>query len=184
MAATIKATRGRRQVVGPTRTVPDVPKRQASPAVRALAKEIGRRIDRAWELAGYESRAHMIREAGLTDRNQGHVWARGDALPRVDLLAQVAAACRVSLDWLILGAEYTPPAFVEWLETPTGHGADDEAKRFLRSLPLHGYTASTAFYDLAYQAWKLGLAKEKTPEQIAADARADAEHPPHTKGEA
>jgi transcriptional regulator with XRE-family HTH domain len=137
----------------------------------ALAKEIGRRIDEAWVRAGFPSRAEMIRASGLKDANQVHQWARGRAVPRVDLLAEVARVCHVSLDWLVFGADETPPAFVDWLESPTGQQAEEDAKRYLRSLPTHGYKATRAFYDLAYQAWKLGLARDLTPEEAAQMAR-------------
>lgn len=123
-----------------------------------LAREIGRRIDLAWRMAGFASRAAMVRAAGPgLDYNQVAVWARGDALPRIDGLIAIAEACAVSLDWLAMGTEAKPTAFAEWLEGPVGAHAPPEARRFLSSLPLHGYKIGGAFYDLAFQAWKLGL---------------------------
>lgn len=140
-----------------------------------FAEELGRRIDEAWARAGFASRAAMFRDSGLSDYNQLARWCKGIAVPEVRSLALIAERCQVSLDWLVFGAEATSPALLDWLDTPTGKQAPDEAKRFLRSLPLHGYKASAAFYDLAYQAWKLGLARD-SPElaaQLARDSERD-----------
>lgn len=122
-----------------------------------FSAELGRRIDEAWQRAGFASRMAMFRESALPDYNQLARWCRGVSVPEVRSLATIAKVCRVSLDWLVFGSEETPGAFLDWLETATGHGANDEAKRFLRSLPLHGYRPTPAFYDLAYQAWKHGV---------------------------
>jgi hypothetical protein len=125
-----------------------------------VAVEVGRRIDEAWARAGFGSRAAMVRASGLPDYNQVARWCQGKALPALMSIAAIAKACEVSLDWLVFGADGTPATFMAWLETPAGISAPDEARRFLRSMPLHGYRASLAFYDLAYQAWTHGLHQE------------------------
>lgn len=103
----------------------------------------------------------MAEAAGL-EYNSVRRWARGDVLPKVPALAAIAQACRVSLDWLILGEESNPAALVEWLESGIGQSAEPQAIAFLRSLPLHGYQVSQAFYDQAYLAWRNGLDPQQT----------------------
>ncbi len=137
----------------------------------AFAVELGRRIDVAWDRAGFASRAAMQREAGL-DYQQLAKWCRGAAVPQVQGLAAIAKACSVSLDWLVFGADSSPDVFVRWLETPAGASSPPEARTFLRSLPLHGYQPSLAFYDLALQAWKLGLTEEDASLAARATERA------------
>lgn len=127
-----------------------------------FAVELGRRIDDAWERAGFASRAAMVRASALdgSEYNKVARWCRGASIPSVQALAKIATACRVSLDWLVFGAEYSADTFLRWLETPTGASSSGDARAFLRSLPLHGYVPTLAFYDLAHQAWKLGLTEE------------------------
>lgn len=132
-----------------------------------FAVALGQRIDEAWDRAGYKSRTDMFRASDLPDYNQLSRWCRGVAIPKVEHLVSIARACQVSLDWLVFGAETTPAAFLDWLETPTGREAPEEAKRFLRALPLHGYQAGGPFYDLAYQAWKLGLTRDMPADEAA-----------------
>lgn len=162
-------------------TVQSVARRteEQAEALKRLQVEIGRRIDEAWQRAGYDSRAAMIRASGVIDRNQVHVWARGGALPRVDGLIAIADATGVSLDWLCRGTEETPPAYVEWLESPDGQAASSEAQRFLRSLPTRGYRATAAFYELAHAAWRHGLHQELTPDEMVSSARAHERHGRH-----
>lgn len=126
----------------------------------AFAVELGRRIDRAWKMAGFASRGAMFRASDLPGENQLAIWCRGESVPHVKSLAEIATVCRVSLDWLVFGAEHKPDTFLRWLETPTGSSSSGDARAFLRSLPLHGYVPSLAFYDLCYQGWKLGLTEE------------------------
>lgn len=135
-----------------------------------FAVELGLRIDEAWVRAGYANRSAFFRDTNLPDYNQLAKWARGAAVPNVQFLAEIARVCRVSLDWLVFGAEETPAALLDWLETE-GHRVEPEAKQFLRSLPTHGYKATRAFYDLAYQSWKLGLVREMSAEEAAQMAR-------------
>lgn len=141
-------------------------------STRALQEEIGRRIDEAWEAAGYESRSAMLRATGIRDQNQAHQWAKGSVLPRVDGLIAIAEACRISLDWLCRGTEETPPAYLEWLDSSDGQTATDEARTFLRSLPVRGYKATATFYQLAHAAWQIGLHREGSPDEIVQAARA------------
>lgn len=159
-------------MAGSSDTVRPVARRDTRP----LQSEIGRRIDEAWKAAGYAARADMIRATGLPDANQVHVWARGAALPRIDGLIAIAEVCGVSLDWLCRGAEETPAAYLEWLDAPDGVAASEEARRFLRSLPVHGYRATVAFYELAHAAWRHGLHREVSPEEMVAHARAHERH--------
>lgn len=135
------------------------------PVAEELARLIGQRIDEAWPRAGFHSRAEMIRASGVKDSNQAHKWALGKNLPRVDGLAAIAQTCKVSIDWLVFGFEETPPAYWTWAESASGSAAPEDARRFLRALPLKGYKASPAFYDLAFQAWKLGLATSLTADE-------------------
>lgn len=141
-----------------------------------FAVELGARIELAWQRAGFASRLAMFRASGLSDYNQLARWARGERVPEVRSLAQIARACSVSLDWLVHGTEESPHALAEWLEGPTGQSAPDDARAFLRSLPLHGYQPSTAFYDLAYQAWRHGLTRDLTPDEVSQLARDSARH--------
>lgn len=131
--------------------------KRATPETIRFTRELGRRIEQAWQLAGYESRAQFAREARIDDYQQLSKWCAGKQLPRVDSLAEIALACGVSLDWLILGSEATPPALLEWLTSAAGASASDAERALLRSLPLHGYRPRRAFYDLAIQAIRLGL---------------------------
>lgn len=133
----------------------------------AFARELGRRIDDAWQRAGFASRAEMVREASGLEYNAVARWCRGAVEPKLRGIAEIARVCGVSLDWLVFGAETQPDLFVRWLETPAGASSSGEARAFLRSLPLRGYSPSIAFYDLAHQAWKLGL----TPDDAASAAR-------------
>lgn len=125
-----------------------------------VAVELGRRIEEAWYRAGYASRKAMFRRADLGDYNQLSRWCRGERMPTIVSLAKIAVACEVSLDWLVFGSEHEPDVFLAWLESPSGADATPEARRFLRSMPLHGYRPSTHFYDLALMAWKVGLSPD------------------------
>lgn len=140
---------------------------------KPFAIALGRRIDEAWDRAGFRTRMDMFRatSGGLPDYNQLSRWCRGAAVPGVEYLAVIAQTCEVSLDWLVFGTETTPQAFVDWLSTPTGREADEGARSFLRSLPLHGYQATATFYDLAYQAWKLGVTRDMSATDAARMAR-------------
>lgn len=128
---------------------------------------LSERIELAWQLAGYASRAEMGRQAGLKNLNTLHRWVQGTTTPSVPGLAAIAKACRVSLDWLVWGEEHTPGAFFEWLETPEGQNVTEQERAFLRGLSLHGHVPRPAFYSLALQAYRLGL----TPEDVAVAAR-------------
>lgn len=132
---------------------------QAVSEKNPFAEELGRRVEESWRRAGYSSRADFAREC-KQDYQQLSKWIRGEVTPSVESLAEIARTCGVSLDWLVFGALETPPAYADWLDTPTGRGATEEAKRYLRSLPLAGFRASRAFYDLAHQAFSLGLAPD------------------------
>lgn len=137
-----------------------------------FAVALGERLDEAWKIGHLGSRANMGREAGLKDINQLHRWARGEAVPSLRALVDIALVAGVSLDWLATGREPNPTVFADWLETPTGAATTPRERAFLRSLPLHGYQPSLAFYDLALQAFKLGL----EPERASALARTTDQH--------
>lgn len=175
-------------ILGKPRTLRFVAKQKREPSkdLLRLQAEIGRRIDEAWQRAGYSSRSDLIRAltraGGIGDQNQVHVWARGGAMPRVDALIAIADATGVSLDWLCRGAEETPAAYVEWLESPDGQAASPDARRFLRSLPTKGYRATVAFYELAHAAWRHGLHEELDPAEMVASARAHERHARKTSG--
>lgn len=139
----------------PRKKAPSAPSKPLDP----FAVELGRRIDQAWDEAGFESRMAMFHATNLRDYNQLAKWCKGRAEPEVRSLAEIARVCRVSIDWLISGVSGTQ-ALTEWLEG-AGQGAPLEARRFLRSLPVAGYRVDLAFYDLAFQAWKLGLTADE-----------------------
>lgn len=124
-----------------------------------LAPEIGRRIDQAREDAGL-SMAELSRQTG-TDLRLLHRYIGGETMPGVRALLRISEVCGVSIDWLARGVEYTPPALIEWLESPIGQGVDDETRNFLRSLPLRGYAPSVRFYDLVLHAVREGLEPEE-----------------------
>lgn len=125
-----------------------------------LAPEIGRRIQLARENAGL-SLAELARRAEINNRLI-HKYVDGETMPGVRALLRIADVCGVSLDWLVRGQEFTPPALLDWLETPVGKTVDEETRRFLRALPLHGYRPSVRFYDLALHAIREGLTPEET----------------------
>jgi len=139
-----------------------------------LAPEIGRRIGQAWRDAGFETLASFVHTTAIDPRLMSRYLA-GEVMPGVRALMRIAEVCRVSLDWLILGREDTPSALTEWLQTPTGKAAPEEAVRFLRSLPIHGYRATVRFYDFAFMAWQHGLERRVSAEQVALSARTMAE---------
>lgn len=111
------------------------------------------------------------RATGLRDQNQFYRWARGESVPNLTSLIAIAHAFEVSLDWLVLGKERTPAALEEWLASPQGAVIEDDAKRYLRSLPTRGYDATPAFYALSYNAWKHGLAGRVDPAKFGASVR-------------
>lgn len=98
-------------------------------------------------------------------------------MPQIPALIAMARACRVSIDFLLLGADEPPASLLDWLETPTGQSvqrAEPEAIAFLRAMPVHGYRPrGTVFWDLAYQAWKHGL---HDPDRVSRTARDTERH--------
>lgn len=136
-------------------------KGKATRAKDPLAPEIGRRIQQAREGAGIPSLSELSQRAQVNLRLLNK-YVTGETMPGVRALLRIADVCGVSLDWLVRGQEFTPPALLDWLETPVGKTVDEETRRFLRALPLHGYRPSVRFYDLALHAIREGLTPEET----------------------
>jgi len=126
-----------------------------------LAFEIGARMDQAWKDAGFESQGAFIRAMGVDHRLMGR-YLREGTMPGVRVLMRVSELCNVSVDWLLWGSEREPPAaYLEWLASPMGQVAPEEARRFLRALPLRGYKPSFRFYEFGFLAWRDGLSVEE-----------------------
>ena len=130
----------------------------------AFALAIANRIRLAREEAGYHSAAEFFRELGkegweshFRSQNTWHQYERGELLMSVPKLIRVAEVASVSLDWLLAGEESVPPPYLEWLESPMAKTASEQELDALRRMPLHGYTPSARFYDLALQAIRHGL---------------------------
>lgn len=131
------------------------PKKERDP----YAVELGQRIDVALREAGFKDRKAMYDASDLTDYNQLSKWCNGRALPGVRPLAEIARTCRVPLDWLVSGTESASVVYEQWIKT-RGRDVDEAARRYLRRLPVAGYVVDLAFYDLALQAYRLGLKPE------------------------
>ena len=131
--------------------------------------QVGQRIQRARLGAGYTVAAEFARACGVQP-NTVYRWERGDLVPDIFRLEQIATVARVSTDWLLRGdAPSAAPASLEaWRLTPRGQTASSDAMAFLRSLPLGGYEPPSAvFWDLALLAHEQGL----TPSDAALAAR-------------
>lgn len=137
-----------------------------------LATAIGERIREALRLAGMRTLDDAVRVTGLQDRALRR-YLKGTHIPLVPALMVLSEACQVSIDWLVFGREWLPAAYYEWLQTPLGGTAREEARAALRSLPLHGYPADVEFYDRAFLAWGAGV---RDPEDILRTARQTIQH--------
>jgi transcriptional regulator with XRE-family HTH domain len=129
---------------------------------------LGERIALARVNAGYTNASKFAVSIGV-DRNTLYRWESGAVAPDVFNLESVAAATRVSCDWLLRGAIASSAQEVlsRWYETPRGKSASEGARVFLESLPLHGYVPSFGFFDLALMAYENGL----SPTEAAQAAR-------------
>lgn len=128
---------------------------------KATRKAIGDRIRQARIACGMTNASEFGRQTYVTP-NTVYRWERGEVAPSIFSLFDIAATCRVSMEWLVGGSERgAGKVFDAWLETPSGLGASVEAQTFLGSLPMLGYEASLLFYDLALVAWQNGLSREE-----------------------
>lgn len=133
-----------------------------------LAQQIGARIVEAMELTGIPTQAALQNLTGLHDRTLRR-YLDGTHVPQVESLISIAAVCRVSIDWLVLGRDELRAMFFVWLETPAGHGASDAEKAALRTLPTKGYLTTIDFYDRALDVLRQGVTM--SPEDVAKVAR-------------
>ena len=127
-------------------------------------RQLGERIRQAREAAGYSTAADFFRATGLPDANAYYRYERGAVEPKPQVLAVIAQAAGVSMEWLVLGEAAAPPAFTEWLSTPVGRTVTDEARRFLAALPVQGQEPIPLFYDLALMAYTRGLRSSEAVE--------------------
>jgi transcriptional regulator with XRE-family HTH domain len=144
------------------------PKRRLTQDEERLRHEIGERIALARANAGYSNASAFARRVGV-DRNTLQRWEKGENAPDALNLAAIVATCNVSADWILRG-QVAPAArevLEAWYQTKRGESAPAEARSFLESLPIGGYTASFLFYDIALTAFEHGL----SPEAAAAAAR-------------
>lgn len=117
------------------------------PAEVALRQAIGHRIEEAWRLSGFGSRAAFIRATGLKDHNALHRYALGKTLPKLRPMIVMADTLGVTLDWLATGAETgLPESYFVWCEASEMEPTKEE-RRFARGVPLRGYRASFEFWD-------------------------------------
>lgn len=118
---------------------------------------IGKRIADARNAVDLSNGSEFARRVGVVPATV-YRWEAGTAVPDVFSLARVADVCRVTMEWIVTGAE-TPEndALRQWVLTPAGQTATPEAIAFLAGIRLDGYKASELFYDLAFTAWKNGL---------------------------
>lgn len=136
-----------------------------TPEIRA---EIGARIGEAMVAAGYgQNMASAFARAVGVSPNTVYRWCSGAMVPDFWALEAISRVCRVSIDWIVRGepSASTSEALDQWRKTPRGASATPAAVAFLRSLPLAGYVASPAFFDLALLAYEQGLT---APEAVAA----------------
>lgn len=136
-----------------------------------LAPEVGRRIAEAADRMAFGSFKEFAEAVGIGEKLlRGYL--SGDTMPGARAIIRIALALGVSIDWLLMGTERTPAAFLEWLDSPVGRTATPDEQRFLRALPLAGYEPEAAFYDLALHAMRSGL----TPDETVLAARTTARH--------
>lgn len=129
---------------------------------------VGERIREARLSAGLDNASEFGRRVGVTPTTV-YRWERGQVVPSIFTLHDVARVCRVSMEWLLTGATSSHGEALEaWLASPQGQSAGPELRSFLEALPLDGYEPSTLFYELAATAWRNGL----TPEEASQAARA------------
>lgn len=140
-----------------------------------LLRAIGARIHEARIAAGYgDNASEFAREIGMAPNSVYRLEA-GKMEPKVPTLERISRVCRVSMDWLVRGETTAgaTSALDAWRATPRGASASPGAVAFLRSLPLAGYAATPAFFDLALLAYETGLTVSgEEPETIAAAIKA------------
>jgi len=140
-----------------------------SPAAR---RAIGARIGAARAAAGYGANASAFARAIGVAPNTVYRWESGEIVPDVWRLESISRVCRVTMDYIVRGeaAPSATEALEAWRATPRGQTASPAALAFLRSVPLAGYVASPAFFDLLLLAYEQGL----SPEEAATAARVTA----------
>lgn len=65
---------------------------------------IADRIDTAMKMANIKSQAELARKSGVPESTVTRIL-KGPTQPSVDNLALIAAACNVSMDWIVTGTD-------------------------------------------------------------------------------
>ena len=118
----------------------------------------GERLKRARRAKGLTQRrlAHQLDMRSVTISE----WERGQVKsPDIDLLAPVADALDVSIEWLLKGIPQTddvaqpdPPGWVAYLRMAEAE-LDDDAREFLRQAGILAVGAGLTPTPVAYSAW-------------------------------
>lgn len=131
--------------------------------VEQARHELGRRIQLARSLRGYESRASFARDLGV-DQTTVYRWEKGTRAPEFQHFESIARLCGTTTDYLLRGVSgEIPPALAAYLDSPRGRSATAATRAFLASLPLGAVDLDARFYDLLAGAYEAAL----PPEQAA-----------------
>lgn len=133
-----------------------------NPTDTDLAAAIGQRIELAAD-AAFRTKGEFY---GAIGRDPGTMrrYLRGASMPGVALLIDVARACDVSLDWLVLGRDEEPVALRAWVQrcSEARRAAPDFERvvRFMRALPLRGWRPTEDFYEQVFLGIRGGLLED------------------------